>query len=129
MQGTEESRFSGDQRRVLRPPTLYQPVSEVDDLVEEESPSGGAGEPRRDELVPVRQEGVALRAREQPLPTDVLQVDTTHLALLLSQIEVLSEVVCGLLQRFFRIFSSVRPFYVVFMQFSSISASAELEYF
>ena len=55
------------------------PVSEVDDLVEEECPAGGAGEPRGDELVPVGEEGVALRAREQPLPADVLQVDPTHL--------------------------------------------------
>ena len=51
---------------------LLLPVSEVDDLVEEEGPAGGAGEPRGDELVPVGQEGVAPRARKEPLPADVL---------------------------------------------------------
>ena len=59
--------------------TVLLPVSEVNDLVEEEGPAGGTGEPRGDELVPVGQEGVALRAREEPLPTDVLQIDATHL--------------------------------------------------
>ena len=62
--------------------TCSSPVSEVDDLVEEEGPAGRASEPRRDELVPVGEEGVALRAGEEALAPNVLQVDAAHLATL-----------------------------------------------
>ena len=86
--------------------TTPLPISEVDDLVEEEGPAGGAGEPRGDELVPVGQEGVALRAREQPLPADVLQVYPTHDR----------SVGWGRL-RGFRTFRKVRPFCVVYTSF------------
>ena len=116
-----------------RPSSRYfcsSPVSEVDDLVEEERPSGGAGEPRRDELVPVRQEGVALRAREQPLPPDVLQVNPTHLGLLLNRRGVLSRRQ-GSYKRSFHDFLKCPAFLrrLHAVELSSISASAAFAYF
>ena len=93
------------------------PVSEVDDLVEEEGPAGGAGEPRGDELVPVGQEGVALRAREEPLPADVLQIDATHLesagGVRGGRRRLGGPSYCNKLG-FFGTFQKVRPFCVVF---------------
>jgi len=51
---------------------------EVDDFVEEEGSSGGAGEPRGNEFASVGQIRVTTHAREQPASAHVVQEDATH---------------------------------------------------
>ena len=54
----------------------------VDDFIEKEGSACCPRKPRGDQLVPVGEEGVALRAGEEALAPNVLQVDAAHLATL-----------------------------------------------
>ena len=51
----------------------------VDDFIEKEGSACCARKPRGDQLVPVGEEGVALRTCEEATATDVLQVNSTHI--------------------------------------------------
>lgn len=51
----------------------------VDDFIEKEGPACRPREPRGDQLVPVGEEGVALRACEETTAADVLQVNAAHI--------------------------------------------------
>ena len=52
----------------------------IDDFVEKEGPAGRPREPSGDQLVPVGEEGVALRAREETAAADVFQVNASHVS-------------------------------------------------
>ena len=51
----------------------------IDNLVEKEGPACCPRKPCGDQLVPVGEEGVALRTCEEATATDVLQVNSTHI--------------------------------------------------
>ena len=51
----------------------------VDDFVEKEGPACCPRKPRRDQLVPVGEEGVALRAGEETTAADVFEVNAAHI--------------------------------------------------
>ena len=51
----------------------------VDDFIEKEGPACRPREPRGDQLVPVGEEGVALRAREETTAADVFEVNAAHI--------------------------------------------------